>query len=100
MQRRNELEVSRAVIRLQARVLALVCALLGGLIMFMLTAWLVIKGGPNVGLHLRLLKHYFFGYSVTWPGSLIGALYGALVGAIIGWGISKIYNKIVSLRQD
>ena len=50
-------EVSRAVARIQAGVLAVVCALLGGAGLFLMTIWLVIKGGPNVGQHLQLLDH-------------------------------------------
>ena len=92
-------EVSRAVVRLQSSVLTLVCALIGGLGLFGMTAWLLIKDGPNVGMHLRLLSHYFIGYSVTWKGSFIGLFYGALVGGIFGWTIGHIYNGVVDIRQ-
>ena len=93
-------ELGRAVVRIQSGVLTVVCALLGGFGLFAMTAWLLIKDGPNVGQHLQLLGHYFIGYSVTWPGSVIGLFYGALVGGIFGWAIGKIYNTVVSLRHD
>jgi hypothetical protein len=64
-----------------------------------MTAWLLIKGGPQVGAHLQLLGHYFIGYSVTWKGSLVGLFYGALVGGVVGWSIGTIYNGIVAIRQ-
>ena len=92
-------EVKQAVVRLQTGVLTIVCALLGGVGLFVMTAWLLIKGGPQVGVHLQLLGHYFIGYSVTWKGSLVGLCYGALVGGVVGWAISTIYNGIVTLRQ-
>jgi hypothetical protein len=92
-------EVSRAVVRLHAGVLAVVCAMLGGLGLFAMTAWLLIKGGPQVGLHLQLLGHYFIGYSVTWPGSLVGFCYGVLLGGVVGWTVGTIYNSIVGIRQ-
>jgi hypothetical protein len=92
-------EVSRAVVRIQSGVLTVVCALIGGLGLFAMTAWLLIKDGPNVGQHLNLLGHYFIGYSVTWTGSLIGLLYGALVGGVFGWTIGRIYNAVVSIRH-
>jgi hypothetical protein len=96
----NEIaELSRMVARVQAGVLALVFALVSGIGLFIMTAFLLIKGGSNVGYHLRLLGQYFPGYSVTWVGSLIGLLYGAIVGAIVGWSIGKIYNWIARLRQ-
>jgi hypothetical protein len=85
--------------RLQAGVLAVVCALLGGGGLFVITAWLLIKGGPQVGAHLQLLGHYFVGYSVSWPGTLIGFCYGALLGGVVGWCICTIYNRIVAIRQ-
>ncbi len=50
-------EVSRVVVRIQAGVLALVGALIGGIGLFVMTAWLLIKGGPQVGAHLQLLGH-------------------------------------------
>jgi hypothetical protein len=92
-------EIGRAVAKMQAGVLAIVFAVLGGGSLFLATLWLVIKDGPYVGAHLRLLGNYFPGYSVTWLGSFIGLFYGALVGGVIGWSIGTIYNKIVRLRQ-
>lgn len=91
-------ELSRAVARIHAAVLALVFGLMGGFGLFVMTAWLLIKGGTHVGPHLQLLGQYFIGYSVSWGGSVIGFFYGALVGAAAGWVIGKIYNRIVNLR--
>ena len=91
--------VNQAVVRLQTGVLTIVCALLGGVGLFVMTAWLLIKGGPQVGTHLQLLGQYFIGYSVTWQGSLVGFFYGALVGGVVGWSIGTIYNGIVAIRQ-
>src|SRR5262247_1543987 len=93
-------EISRAVVRIQAGVLALVFALLGGIGLFTMTVWLLLKGGHQVGVHLQLLGQYFVGYSVTWRGSVIGFFYGALAGGIIGWVIGVIYNKVVDLRAQ
>ena len=92
-------EVHQAVMRLQTGVLAIVGALLGGGGLFVMTAWLLIKGGPQVGVHLQLLGHYFIGYSVTWQGSLVGLFYGVLFGGVVGWSIGTIYNGIVAIRQ-
>jgi len=92
-------EVERAVIKIQAGVLALVGALIGGIGLFVMTAWLLIRGGPQVGAHLQLLGQYFVGYSVTWAGSLVGAFYGALTGGLVGWAVGTIYNGIVGLRR-
>jgi hypothetical protein len=93
------LELSRAVARIHAGVLALVCALLGGGGLFLMTVWLLIKGGPNVGLHLNLLGNYFYGYSVTWLGSIVGLVWGTVVGGLVGWTIGQVYNLVVWVRQ-
>ena len=79
--------------------MAIVAALLGASAMFVMTSWLLIKGGPQVGPHLRLLGQYFYGYSVSWPGAFIGSFYGALIGGIVGWLIGALYNLIAGLRE-
>src|SRR5688572_23165407 len=92
-------EARRAVIKMQASVLALVFAVIGGLGLFAMTAWLVLQDGPMVGRHLQLLNNYFPGYSVTWLGSIAGLFYGALFGGIIGYVIGRIYNGVMILRH-
>jgi hypothetical protein len=90
--------LSHMMVSLQAGVLAFVFAVIGGLGLFLVTAWLLVKGGENVGAHLNLLGQYLIGYSVTWKGSLIGLLYGAVIGAVLGWSIAKLYNWIARAR--
>lgn len=99
MQREEQLQVSRAVARIHAGVLALVCAVLGGGGLFIATVWLVLKGGIRVGAHLGLLSWYFYGYSVSWPGAFIGLFWGALVGGLVGWIIGEVYNLVVWVRR-
>ena len=91
--------VRAAIVRLRARVMALVFGFVGGCALFVATAWLLLRGGPNVGQHLSLLRNYFPGYSVTWPGTLLGFCYGALVGALLGWTIASVYNRVAEWRQ-
>jgi hypothetical protein len=92
-------DVNRAIMRIHTSVLALVSALLGGFGLFVMTAWLIIKGGTHVGQHLALLNEFFPGYSVTWFGSLVGLLYGASVGGVGGWVVGLIYNIVANLRN-
>ena len=92
------MEVSRAVARIKAGILAMIFGLLAGGGLFLMTIWLVVKGGPRVGEHLELLRHYFPGYHVTVGGAFVGFFYGLLVGALVGWTIGLIYNRIVGLR--
>jgi len=92
-------EVSQVVLRLHATILAVVGSIVTGMGLFIITVWLVLKGGPPVGVHLQLLRHYFIGYSVSWSGSLIGLCYGALLGGVMGWSVGKIYNGVLLMRQ-
>jgi len=91
-------EISLAVAKIQGGVLAVVCGLIGGLGLFIMTVWLLLEGGPQVGTHLQLLSNYFVGYSVTWAGSFVGLFYGALTGGVLGWAIGFIYTKVVGIR--
>jgi len=68
--------------------------------LFVMTVWLLIKGGEHVGPHLELLGQYFIGYSVTWTGSVIGLFYGAVFGGICGWLIGMIYHLLVTIRKS
>ncbi len=86
--------IRAAVVRLRARMMALVFGMVGGVGLLVATLWLAIRGGPTVGQHLGLLANYFPGYEVTWTGSLVGFCYGALTGAVIGWTIASIYNYL------
>ena len=65
----------------------------------LMTAWLVVKGGPDPGKHLVLLQNYFVGYSISWPGSIIGMFYGAALGAVIGWFMGLVYNWTAAFRK-
>ena len=92
-------KLSRAFARIRTGALACVSAMIGGVGLFLITAWLLIKGGPHVGQHLQLLSNYFIGYSVTWWGSVVGLFYGALCGGVMGWTVGMIYNKILKMRE-
>lgn len=88
--------VTRAIARLRAGIVAIVTAMVAGFALFVATLWLVIKGGPDVGQHLALLRAYYPGYSVTWAGSFVGLAYGALTGAVFGWCVASLYNALSS----
>lgn len=87
--------IQAAIARLRAGIMAIVFGMLGGVGLFLATAWLLIRGGTEVGPTLGLLANYFPGYEVTWPGALIGLLYGAVVGGIAGWTLALLYNRLV-----
>ena len=70
-----------------ATAVGLVC----GFLIFLATIWLVIKGG-TAGLYLQLLNQYFFGYTVTVKGALIGMAYGFSWGFLFGWLFAYLRN--------
>ena len=86
-------------IRLNATAQGLVTGLMTGLMIFVATNWLLLKGGEVVGPHLALLGQFFIGYRVTFGGSLIGFAYGFVCGFLIGYFVARIYNWIADVRK-
>lgn len=96
----QERQVLRAAVaRLRAGIVAVVFGMVCGVGLFVATAWLLLRGGVDVGKTLNLLGHYFPGYSVTWGGAFVGLFYGLAFGAIVGWVTATIYNRITELRE-
>jgi len=100
MERSQDEQLMRSVIRLNSVILGLVGGLVVGLGIFLATNWLVLKGGSDVGAHLQLVSQYFFGYSVSFVGSFIGMVYGFVTGFVLGWFIAFIYNFVLWLRRS
>jgi len=90
--------IKQAVLSLNGHISGIVLGIVAGLVIFIATNWLVIKGGPDVGTHLQLLSQFFIGYSVTFVGSLVGLLYGLLTGYAVGFLGAAIYNRVVILK--
>lgn len=86
-------------VRLNATVQGIVTGIVLGLLIFVSTNWLVIKGGAVVGPHLGLLAQFFPGYEVTLPGSLIGCAYGFGVGFVGGYFVAVVYNHVTAWRE-
>jgi hypothetical protein len=63
-----------------------------GLIVFLATLWLVIKGGPVASADLDFLGQYFFGYTVTVTGALWGFGHGFLWGFLFGGLFAYFHN--------
>jgi hypothetical protein len=95
----EEERLVHAIVVLNAKILGLILGIIFGLIIFIATNWLVLKGGRVVGPHLQLLSQFFIGYRVSFVGSIIGFFWGFAVGSLIGTTIGWIYNRIVELRN-
>jgi hypothetical protein len=95
----KEEKLFKGVLLLNAKIMGLVLGLMFGLMIFVATNWLVIKGGHPIGPHLELLNHYFIGYRVSFWGSFVGFAYGFALGTLSGSLIGWIYNLIVKFRN-
>lgn len=84
--------------RLNAVVSGLVSGTIFGLVIFVATNWLLIKGGEPIGPHLALLGQFFVGYTVSFIGSIIGLLYGFGTGFILGFAVAFLYNYFLKWR--
>jgi hypothetical protein len=94
------------ILRLNSSLVGLSLGTVFGLIIFVATNWLVLKGGHTtpageyvVGPHLQLLGRFFIGYRVSFLGSIVGFFYGFAIGTLAGATIGYIYNKIVEFRN-
>lgn len=85
--------------RFNATVQGLVSGILLGVVLFLATIWLILRGGEPVGPHLALLGWFFVGYRVTFVGSLIGFSYGFVTGFVAGYILAILYNLFAVLRE-
>jgi hypothetical protein len=78
-----------------------------GISLFMMTAVLLLKGGPAVGPNLALLRYYLPGFAVTWGGAAVGCLEAGVGGFILGylgawlrnWGVTA-YAALLRHRAE
>ena len=89
--------IIQSLAKLDALALGISVGTLFGLVNFLATIFLIIKGGETVGPNLALLSQYFIGYEVTPIGSLIGLFYGFVSGFVLGWLIAVLRNFVVAI---
>ncbi|HEY7321682.1 MAG TPA: NAD(P)/FAD-dependent oxidoreductase [Candidatus Binatia bacterium] len=89
--------LTRVFSKLDRVALGLSTGITAGMMLFLATLTLALKGGDVVGPNLQLLSHFFPAYSVTVPGSVIGMIYGFVSGFVCGWGFALLRNSIVFL---
>ena len=75
---------------------AIATGVVSGLLMFMATLFLVLKGGENVGQNLQLLSSYFLGFTVTINGAFIGLAYSFGCGFLLGWVFATLRNLSIA----
>lgn len=65
-----------------------------GLVFFAATVVVLLRG-TDIGLYL--LAEYFYGYSVSWAGAVVGLLWGFIVGFVAGWFIAFCRNLALAI---
>jgi protoporphyrinogen oxidase len=88
--------LTRTFARLDRFAFATAVGSVSGLLIFLATIWLVIKGGEVVGPNLRLLSQYFVGYTVTVRGAFIAFAYSVLWGFLFGWLFAYLRNLFLA----
>ncbi len=73
--------------------------LVSGAALFVATAFLLLKGGEDVGQNLSLLGNYFLGYRVSWGGAVLGFLEAGLGGFGFGYVLAKMINGLIQFEQ-
>lgn len=80
-------------VRLNGGAWGLAFGLLLGVGLFLATVVLVLRGGEDVGPHLRLLDQYLPFYSVSYAGAAVGFVDAFVLGYAIGRTLCAVYNR-------
>jgi hypothetical protein len=67
-----------------------------GLLVFGATLMYLYRAA-DVGPGLALLRHYFAGYAVSWPGAFVGLLWGFVTGFVAGWFFAFCRNLAMGI---
>jgi hypothetical protein len=70
-----------------------------GILAFLATAILLIKGGHQVGQNLSLLGNYLLGYEVSWAGAFLGLFEAGIGGFGFGWVLASLINAVIDREE-
>jgi len=82
--------------RMDKLAMAIAVGSVSGLLLFLSTIWLVLKGSDIVGPNLELLSQYFIGYTVTVNGAFKSFGYGFIWGFLFGWLFAYLRNLLLA----
>jgi hypothetical protein len=87
---------------LHKRAFGIAVGLAAGLLVLVATLVVLVRGGggagvPETSMSLGLLRQYFYGYSVTWAGALVGFAWGFVVGFTGGWFVAFCRNLVLAV---
>jgi hypothetical protein len=70
-----------------------------GILLFLATVALLIKGGDPIGPNLSLLGNYFLSYEVSWGGALLGLFEAGLGGFGFGFALAWMINYVIDREE-
>ena len=78
--------------KLNIKALALTAGIMWGGTVFLATLWLIAFG--YTGQLMRMLDHFYIGYTFSVGGAFVGLVWGFIDGAICGAIFAWLYNKL------
>jgi len=84
-------------VKLDKKALALTAGIIWGLMVLVMTLWVIWRGGGNT---LALLDKFYLGYSISYFGALVGLIWGFVNGFIGGWIFAWLYNCFVKSPEE
>lgn len=90
-------ELALAFAPLHKRAFGTALGVASGVVVFLLTVVFLLRNADPAGTFgLELLRQFFYGYSVSWTGALIGFLWGFGVGFVAGWFVAFCRNLVIA----
>jgi hypothetical protein len=87
-----------AFVPLHKRAFGVAIGLAAGLVVAAATAMAIVRQ-PEHSVNLWLLRAYFYGYSVSWPGVVVGFFWAFVVGFTGGWFVAFCRNFVLALSM-
>ena len=94
--RRSDEVVAAAFLPVYKTAFGVATGVAAAVIVFLVTAIYLLRN-PQPGFNLGLLAQYFAGYTVSWPGALIGAAWAGFSGFVLGWFLAFSRNLVVGV---
>jgi hypothetical protein len=79
------------------RALGVALGVVSGALMVFATVVPLVVPDPLHQPGVALLAQFFYGYSVTWPGLVVGFFWGFGIGFVVGWSLALIRNVFTAL---
>ena len=78
--------------KLNSRALALTTGIIWGVGLMLATWWVLLF--DTGGTTMKLISNFYFGYSVSFVGGIIGLVWGFVDGFIVGFIFAWLYNLL------